>query len=474
MNLSRSRSLFEYLRFQGVTDICLCPGGRNAPLVYALDSFDFCLHSFIDERTASFFALGKAKAQQRPVAIITTSGTAVAECLPAMIESHYQNIPLVLISADRPASYRGSGAPQSIEQANLLGVYAQSIDITKHLKPLPNKIIQNLHLNICFDTPLLQDNDTELDYELFKINEPKDAPHPPSFKEDAFILVGELTATKQEKVLNKILDLQLHCYLEPLSGLKRHPKLTSLELYNLPDIKTVKQIIHIGGVPVTNFWRKLEQSHIPVLHFCDSNFSGLSYSKEIFSIDSFLDTSPVASSIQQTKRTYFNLPKKSEAFYTSALQKQIHSEDFVFLGNSLPIRIWDLVCEKHFNCLSANRGANGIDGLIASFFGQSYTDKVNWCFIGDLSFIYDSNALAFSNKTKHRIVISNNGGGMIFKQFFDKKIFHNAHNFDFSNLAKQWSYDYYKNEFPGPEIEKAIIELQSCPQANVEFWKEVL
>jgi 2-succinyl-5-enolpyruvyl-6-hydroxy-3-cyclohexene-1-carboxylate synthase len=145
-NLERARSLIANVRAAGATEFCVCAGSRNSPLLAVLG--DERCYSFVDERSAAFFAIGRMKLHGHPVAVVTTSGTAVAELLPATIEAHYSGLPLVLISADRPARYRGTGAPQSIEQVGIFGVYAEtSLETWSRARPL--------HLNVEFDEPLL-------------------------------------------------------------------------------------------------------------------------------------------------------------------------------------------------------------------------------------------------------------------------------------------------------------------------------
>ena len=148
-NVHRASRLIDEVRAPGVTDVCVCAGSRNSPLLVVLGArADVRLFSFVDERSAAFFALGRAKALDAPVAVVTTSGTAAAELLPAAIEAHYSGIPLILITADRPARFRGTGAPQSIEQEGLFGVYAEtSMETWTRKRPL--------HINIAFDEPLL-------------------------------------------------------------------------------------------------------------------------------------------------------------------------------------------------------------------------------------------------------------------------------------------------------------------------------
>lgn len=146
-NLGAARDLIERVRGAGVTDFCICGGSRNAPLIAVVTGN---LYTFVDERSAAFFALGRIKRDERPVAVITTSGTAAAELLPAAVEAYYSGAPLVLITADRPARFRGTAAPQSIEQIGLFGVYAAT-DFDRWNRRMP------LHINVEFDEPLIDE-----------------------------------------------------------------------------------------------------------------------------------------------------------------------------------------------------------------------------------------------------------------------------------------------------------------------------
>src|SRR4051812_26179819 len=109
----------------GVTDAVLCPGSRNAPLAFALHAADAAgrlrLHVRIDERTAGFLALGLALRSGRPVPVSTTSGTAVANLHPAVLEAAHAGVPLLVLSADRPAELVGTGASQTIVQRGIFG-----------------------------------------------------------------------------------------------------------------------------------------------------------------------------------------------------------------------------------------------------------------------------------------------------------------------------------------------------------------
>ncbi len=147
-NIAAARDLIARVRTLGVEEFVVCGGSRNAPLIVALAGAR--TFSFVDERSAAFFALGRCKRDDKPVAVVTTSGTAVAELLPAAIEAYYSGAPLVLITADRPARFRGTGAPQAIEQIGIFGSYAAtSLDGWNRDTPL--------HINIEFDEPLIDE-----------------------------------------------------------------------------------------------------------------------------------------------------------------------------------------------------------------------------------------------------------------------------------------------------------------------------
>src|SRR3954463_14899477 len=109
----------------GVRDVVLCPGSRNAPLAFALHDADRAgrvrLHVRIDERTAGYLAIGLAVAEQAPVCVAMTSGTAVANLGPAVVEANYARVPMIVLSANRPYELLGTGANQTMEQLGYFG-----------------------------------------------------------------------------------------------------------------------------------------------------------------------------------------------------------------------------------------------------------------------------------------------------------------------------------------------------------------
>ena len=154
-NRALTAEILVALHAAGVRTICVCPGGRNAPLVLACEAArgSFDVVSFFEERSAAFFALGRIRRDQAPAAVITTSGTAAAELLPAMLEAAHTGLPLIAVTADRPRHLRCTGAPQTINQLPLFAAANTPVidlDAAGQLGLLP-RLQGPLHLNVCFD-----------------------------------------------------------------------------------------------------------------------------------------------------------------------------------------------------------------------------------------------------------------------------------------------------------------------------------
>lgn len=162
----------------GIVDVVVAPGSRSAPLAYALAEAEAAgrvrLHVRIDERAGAFTALGLALGARRPAAVVTTSGTAVGELLPAVMEANHAAVPLVVVSADRPAELRGTGANQTTVQPDLFGVHVRAgVDIPAGEDPerlveetlriavgvpvqgVPSRPPGPVHLNLAFRDPLV-------------------------------------------------------------------------------------------------------------------------------------------------------------------------------------------------------------------------------------------------------------------------------------------------------------------------------
>ncbi len=491
----------------GVRDFVVCTGARNAPLVLPLLQAPEPVRVWrhFEERAASFFALGLAKRDRRPVAVVTTSGTAVAELMPAVIEAHYSGVPLVLITADRPKRFRATGAPQAIEQAHLFGAYSEGCFDVEAAEDFPVGFPWNrsrpIQLNPCFEEPKAGEVGA-VDWEdaLARGASPFEAPILPSSFPDptllsrfvndfsgGAVLLGEIGADDRENVAIFLEKLRAPIWAEATSGLRECERLAPLLLPG--GEATFRQwqpekVLRIGGVPSLRFWRDLEEKQgIPVLSVTRTGFPGLARGCETtgwvdFSEIEVPDSGAEIPVIEDPDGEWCDYPDGEPALMRD-LSEQISSDALVFLGNSLPIRGWNLAASRtkaHPNVF-ANRGANGIDGELSTFLGLSEGAEEAWGFFGDLTTLYDATApwvLDQLSRGKRRIVIVNNGGGRIFSKLpaladLDdeaKRVTENRHRMDFAAWATMWRLEYRQDYCADPIdaeglADHAVIEFQS-------------
>ncbi len=514
-NIAVAVRVINELLKAGVEEFCLCAGARNSPFVHVLDKNPHIkVFHFFDERSAAFFALGRIGSTRKPVAVITTSGTAAAEMLPAAVEGTYSSLPLIMVTADRPKKYRGSGAPQSIEQIGLFSYYIEvCFDIDAENTHLSLKGLswrKPVHINVCFSEPLL-------DAEVPNLPIPEKVPRtkfPESFPMDMkdeierfvenhkpLVILSTLPEKVRPAVLQFLAKLKAPVYAEGISNLRGTADLMGFTIQSgekiipkLFDMNACDSIIRIGGVPTVRFWRDLEdvRKDLPVLSLGYNHFTGLSRP-----LLHYLDLDDLGRiDIDQTRQLdeefwvldrkwnekrieLFNKYPSSEPALMYHLSKHLKGTS-VYLGNSLPVREWDLAAD--YACpparVVANRGANGIDGQISTFIGWAKPETDNWCIIGDLTALYDMSALWAAvqvPESKMKIVIINNKGGMIFKRMFGKDIYLNRHGIEFASFANLWKWDYSLwNKIPDNFNlgSRHVIEIQPDEIQTQEFWKE--
>jgi 2-succinyl-5-enolpyruvyl-6-hydroxy-3-cyclohexene-1-carboxylate synthase len=520
MNMNRALALdvVRKLVESGVSEFCVCPGARNSPFIDLLVRLPEIkrLH-FFEERSAAFFALGRMKSHDRPVAVVTTSGTAVGELLPATMEAYYSALPLVLLTADRPRSFRGTGAPQVAEQVGIFGIYAEkcidlavgeAFDISTWSQTKP------LHLNVCFDEPLI-DQSAEKALQSFSPTISKPARIAEDIRTDEievflsktqrpFVLVGALHRQDREDVRKFLADLGAPVYLEAHSGLREDRSLSSIRVQCGDGILDrarrngyeIDGVLRIGGVPTLRLWRDLEAlgGKIPVCSIGREPFSGLSWAKITTGAPSKILKNLKPSRVQGTGdflasdhalqekiRMVFHQEPRSEAGLFHSLSRAIPVGARIFIGNSLPIREWDLAATfsaREFE-VGASRGLNGIDGQVSTFYGFSEPEKENWGILGDLTTLYDlPGPWALSqipSSIKTSLVVINNSGGKIFSRMFGPKEFQNPHHLDFAAWAKLWCLSYEEwHAVPDSGLEtreNRIIEIIPDDSATQRFWK---
>lgn len=343
-NLDRAAAVLRFCIERGVSEFVICAGARNAPLVELLVELLPALAannqlrswSFFEERSAAFFALGRTVRTQNPIAVLTTSGTAAAELLPATIEAYYQGRPLVLITADRPTTYRGTGSPQSMDQVGLFGPHVEkSVDIESDslvLQQIQWSGHLPLHLNVCFEEPQSHRPSTEQTLAAvgqlahFTASLPMASNRPTEVSknladfsavqgalakiQNPLIIVGPIRAEDRRAALKLLNHLPGAVYAESLSGLTAEPSLherlifsdeiAALALTGTPTSKMKSfcdAVIRIGSVPTCRLWRDLEtvQARLPVINFVPHHaaWPGLARKDKVWTLpwDRFLNAS---------------------------------------------------------------------------------------------------------------------------------------------------------------------------------------
>lgn len=522
MNSYIASHILSKLFSLGVRECVLCPAGRNAPFVALLAESKICkIYYWYEERSAAFFALGRAQQTKIPVAVITTSGTAAGELLPAIMEAYYTGTPLIAVTADRPRRFRGTGAPQTAEQKGLFGVYTPiALDLAEG-EPLDLQEWDQrgpVHINVCFEEPLLdkvpacievKEREEKLSKDFSSETKQLDAFI--THAKNLFVIVSGLPQESQEAVASFLQQLNAPVYFEAHSGLREHLQLQRLSIKCTEGLLAraqscnypIKSILRIGGVPTLRLWRDLEelQDTIHVFSVNQVPFSGLSRSsiftvepdrffthyqpqkrfpfpEEFFQVDQWIAT--------QTCALFEEFPC-AEPSLVHALSKELNHGAHIYLGNSSPIREWDLAASyenKKFH-VTASRGVNGIDGQISTFLGRCVKDRSNWAIVGDLTALYDLPAFWILNQLEVEdivVLIINNGGGKFFSRIFPHPEFQNNHSLCFEGVARLWSIEYEKWQKIGSvhksgrrliELEPNLIETEQFWNKYQEIWKNV-
>lgn len=495
-NIQWSQSIIENLKNSGIQLFCVCPGARNAALIDVLSKqTDVELRYFVDERSAAFFALGRAIETSRPTVVCTTSGTAVAELLPATIEAQYVNAPLVLLTADRPRKYRGSGAPQAIDQLAFMKPCLQKqFDLEDGDGDFSVSLTGPSQVNICFEEPILGTPETmeEMESSLGPVG---DKP---------LVIVGELSDWDRDSVRSFLQSRSGYFLAEAPSGLRGEKWQGGMQplppsLINANNFRDYfDSVVRIGSVPTLRLWRDLEGQliDVPVLSFSCRTYSGLGrrsepvrpleklsqvtwpeFSQEIF----FKEKSEQWKA--RCEKLLVEFPN-SELAMVSRLSGLIPENSSIFLSNSLPIREWDLVARDRPDLkIQTQRGVNGIDGLISTFLGRLHPQRENVLLIGDLSAIYDANAfwtwkqtLGAPKDIKVKVFVLNNKGGRIFRRLFENPALQSEHTYEFADYSQMfdWAYFCWKgiSQMEWTSLpDQCLVELQPSLEESDRAWR---
>ncbi len=480
-------SLIDQLIQQGVRSFCLAPGSRSTPLVQAAASHPKAkIHVHFDERGLGFFALGLAKAEQNPVALIVTSGTAVGNLTPSVMEASHSYTPLILLTADRPQELRDTGANQTTDQIKIFqsfvrwqvdlqpdldeqtvrSIAAQAFFYSKKNPPGP------VQINCPFKEPLYQPQFPMKMGKALQLHFASSYSKP--FKtpcSKGVILIGRLPNPDDVlSVLELAKRLNWPVCADILSNARLYPTAQQIRYFDWIEKPTPEIVLHFGERMTSKKilqWLsnlKCEIIHIspyPELQDPERILTGRAQSEiPEFCLEFEAPSDP----------TWFHKwPQIEKSDELMGFISEILPENFgVFLGNSMPIRDADhFLFPKKCAGFFANRGLSGIDGNIATLAGLAEARPMLGI-IGDQTALYDLNSLPLLKKTKYPaiLLILNNFGGRIFHHLPVSespdlaKYWVAEHSFTFEKIASMFEIPYSTSDFE--LTSSCMIELQTC------------
>ncbi len=522
--------LVDELIRQGVTYFCISPGSRSTPLTAAVASNpEATPFIHFDERGAAYHALGYARATGRPAALVCTSGTAVANYLPAVVEASMSALPMVLLTADRPPELHDTGANQTITQPGIYSHYVRhevnmpcpdmSIKAEFVLTTIDNAVHRArrnpagpVHINCMFREPLAP-VETGEDFDDYieplaswrKSRSPFTTYNPTRLSAAArdidavadilkqtlkgVLVIGRLkTRAEADAALKLSHKLGWPTFPDIMSGLRlgvdEKQLIHCYDRLLASDSFLVKRrpavCLHIGGpvisrrledylhsdrpehyIVVNNDPRRLDAAHRVTMRlesdiptFCEQLNERLDDNTPDEWLEGFQKGAATVNRIVDD--VLAEQTRLSEPIIARIISENIPATSRLFLASSLPIREMDVFASNAGERvdLSANRGASGIDGTIATALGYAVgANKPVTLFIGDLAFLHDLNSLAMVKKAPAAVtivVVNNNGGNIfsflpiakhhdIFEQFFVT-----PHNLHFEHAASMFALDYTK------------------------------
>ena len=428
-NKEQVKILTSLLVAHGVRHAVVCPGSRNSPIVHNFNACpDIACYPVTDERSAGFYALGMAQASKQPVVVCVTSGTALLNVAPAVAEAFYQHLPLVVISADRPAAWIDQLDGQTMPQPDALGRFVRKAVSLPELHDEEghwycNRLVNEaliaaqqggrgpVHINVPLTEPLFE-------YSV---------PALPVERKIAFA-EADLSPATLSHITRMFLQAERPMLI---SGQPMNPLLDeAVSLVGDDEAYIPDFVLYIGGSIVSKrlkrFLRKAKETWVVnASGEVNDTFMNLTH---VFQGDgeavadhillmTVMEPHPF---IQKWNELLVRIRQQADnyepAYSQMAAVKYFESqvgEAQVHYGNSTAIRLANSFAKHHVWC---NRGVNGIEGSLSTAAGFSVIseDRV-FCVIGDLSFFYDQNALWNQNlRGNLRILLLNNGCGGIF------------------------------------------------------------
>ncbi|WP_341202413.1 2-succinyl-5-enolpyruvyl-6-hydroxy-3-cyclohexene-1-carboxylic-acid synthase [Planomicrobium okeanokoites] len=535
---------------QGVKNVVISPGSRSTPLAYAcMKEEGLTVYRQIDERSAAYFALGMAKASRLPVMLLCTSGTAAANYFPAIVEAFYARIPLIVVTADRPHELREVGAPQAINQIDLFGSHVKwSVDLpmpepenrldflVRHLHRSVKSAVSEprgpVHLNVPFREPLILDFEQQYDSagEITHLKgEARLSQSVEQFlmetvqTDKGLLVIGEMTEKMPAEFWSFIRKLNWPVIADPLSNVRGNVEDNCKDLiidsYDAilksevfkgvmePDV-----VIRIGPQPVSKpltlylaavkpkTYAVFDESPMMrdaqsvVTHHIQASTDGF-WQLPILTKESnsYTEKWTAASELFWELAEVHCNKKLDEGVLAKVLFDELDNCDLI-VSSSMPIRDTDTYFKTTSRdvMIYANRGANGIDGVVSTAFGvQAAKKRPAYLFIGDLSFLHDMNGLISSKmqETDLTIIVMNNDGGGIFsylpqsqEERYFEELFGTPTGLKFEDAARMYDADYAavetKEQFVEAKKKKKqkavkIVEVFTDRETNVRVHREL-
>ena len=461
------------LKAYGIHNIVVSPGSRNAPLTYCFTEDDyFSCYSIVDERSAAYFAIGLICKLKKPVVICCTSGTALLNYSPAVAEAFYQELPLIVISADRSQALIGQMDGQTLPQPGVFGSMVKKAvqipEITSdedmwYCNRLVNEALMEcthrnggpVHINVPVSEPLFDFTEKALPQvrkiQLYSANKLLDIGSFYSkwkYFGKRMILLGQMPRNKDLIDLLETLSRKTDCVIlcEHLANASSPAFIGNFDavLAALPQEVAADYapdlLITIGGHVVSKRIKKFLRDNPPQNHWhivasgiCVDTFKsltdlvetdGVSFFKELvnaFVADDILTNNIKSYSLLWEKVTSSILPPDyrlpfSDISVVGSFMRRIPENAALYVSNSSAVRNIQFYPVAPSVEVLCNRGTNGIEGTVSSASGFAlFHPELTFLIVGDLSFFYDLNAL--TNKyisSGLRILLINNGGGGIF------------------------------------------------------------
>lgn len=495
-----AQSILQLFKAKNIQHIVISPGSRNAPLTigFTNDSFFTC-YSIVDERCAAFFGLGIAQQIKQPVALVCTSGSALLNYYPAIAEAFYSQIPLIVVSADRPTEKIDIGDGQTIRQRNVFENHSlMNANLTENASAENDRLIQlviekakklkgPVHINVPFEEPLYNSIDlptyTATEIENLMEEESVNNFDPSLFYSAKKIVV--LIGSQDPQVINQknidfLAELPQTVVLTEINSNVHHPYIVSnidtlITTFTDEDFKNFQPdlLITFGGMVVSKRVKAMFRAYPPKQHWhvdslraYDTFGSLTAHVKQ--SANSFIEQLREGTSIKESNfaASIHQLMKERKAGHQRYLQnipfsdlkafdgiwKQLPQNIQLQISNSAVIRYAQLF-ETHPSVdVYCNRGTSGIDGSTSTAVGAATAStKPTVLITGDISFFYDSNGL-WNNyiPNNFKIIIINNSGGGIFRilpghqeNLTFNTFFETEHQLTAEHLAKMYNFKYY-------------------------------